>query len=62
MYKIDLRWSLQWRHNERHGVTNHQQLESLFNYLFKLARKKILKSTLPAYVMGIDQSPVVKGR
>ena len=32
-----IRWwfhPLQWRHNKHHGVSNHQQLDGLFNYLF----------------------------
>ena len=32
--------SLQWRHNERDGVSNHQHHDGLFNRLFKHITKK----------------------
>ena len=41
---------LQWQHNERHGVSNHQQLDGIFNDL-KLISKK--PSVLPAFAKGI---------
>ena len=28
--------TLQWHHNERHDVSNHQELDGLFSFLFKL--------------------------
>ena len=31
---------LQWRHNERHGVSNHRRLESLLHRLFRRKSKK----------------------
>ena len=30
---------LQWRHNERNGVSNHLHLDCLFNRLFRLTKK-----------------------
>ena len=35
--------SLQWRHNERYGVPNHQRLSCLFNRLFRRRSKKTSK-------------------
>ena len=34
---------LQWRHNERDGVPNHQPHDSLLHYLFRCRSKKTLK-------------------
>ena len=34
---------LQWRHNERHSVSNHQYLDCLLNRLFRLTSKKTSK-------------------
>ena len=34
---------LQWRHNERDGVSNHRPLDCLFNRLFRGRSKKISK-------------------
>ena len=40
----DLRRSaLKWRHNERHGVSNHQPHDCLFNCLFRRRSKKTSK-------------------
>ena len=44
--------SLKRRHNARHGVSNHQQLDGLYNYLFTLTSKKTSKSALPALCEG----------
>ena len=44
--------ALQWRHNEHRGVSDHQLLDGLFNYLFKLTSKKISKPPLPALCEG----------
>ena len=35
--------SLQWRQNERDGVSNHRHLDCLFNRLFRHSSKKILR-------------------
>ena len=35
--------TLQWRHNERDGVSNHQRLDCLFNRLFRRRSKKTSK-------------------
>ena len=42
-----------WRHNQRHGVSNHRQLECLFNHLFRLISKKASKPALLALCRGI---------
>ena len=49
--------TLQWRHNERHGVSNHQRLESLLNRLFRRRSKKIPK--LRVTVLCEGNSPVI---
>ena len=50
--------SLQWRRNGRHGVSNHQLLDGLFNHLFVLTSKKTSRFALPALCEGIDRWPV----
>ena len=39
-----VKWSLQWRHNERDGVSNHQRLDCLLNRLFKVQIKENIKA------------------
>ena len=39
----DTIWSLQWRHNERHGVSNHRHLACFFHLLFRQPSKKTSK-------------------
>ena len=48
--------SLQWRHNERDGVSNHQPHDYLLNRLFRRRSKKISKFCVSALCMG--NSPV----
>ena len=48
---------LQRRHNERHDESNQQQLNGLFNYLFKLTSRKTSKFALPVLCNG---NPPVK--
>ena len=36
-------WSLQWRHKERYGVSNHRRLDCLQNRLFRRRSKKTSK-------------------
>ena len=36
--------TLQWRHNERHGVSNHQPHDCLLNRLFKVQIKENIKA------------------
>ena len=38
-----LLWTLQWHHNERDGVSNHQCLDSLLNCLFRRRSKETSK-------------------
>ena len=47
-HRVDLAWlskrlPLQWRHNGRDGVSNHQRLDCLFNRLFRRRSKKTSK-------------------
>ena len=50
--------TLQWRHNERDGVSNHRLLNRLLNRLFRCISKKISKSASLAFVGGINRWPV----
>ena len=56
VHTIKISSSLQWRHNGRHGVANHQQLDGLFNYLLWSTSKKHRSSGLLALCEG--NSPV----
>ena len=48
-----------WRHNERHGVSNHQPLDCLFYALFKLTSKKTSKVRVTGPLWGkIHRWPV----
>ena len=48
--------TLQWRHNERHGVSNHRGLHSLLNCWFRRRSKKTLKLRVTGLCAG--NSPV----
>ena len=48
--------TLQWRHNERDGVSNHQPHYCLFNHLFRRRSKKIHKLRVTGLCEG--NSPV----
>ena len=48
--------SLQWRHNERDGVSNHQRLDCLFKRLFRRKTKKTSKLRVTGLCEG--NSPV----
>ena len=46
LYKLfanDILWTLQWRHNERDSVSNHQPHDRLLNRLIRRRSKKMLK-------------------
>ena len=51
---------LQWRHNERDGVSNHQPHDCLLNRLFKTQIKETskLRLTGQAFARGIHRWPV----
>ena len=50
--------SLQWRHNERDGVSNHRRHHCLLNRLSMLwSKKKHQNSASLAFVRGIHQRP-----
>ena len=51
-------YTLQWRHNERDGVSNHWRLDGLLNRLFRRRSNKHLSSASLAFVRGIHRSPV----
>ena len=48
--------TLQWRHNEREGVSNHRRLDGLLNRLFRRGSKKTLKLRVTGLCEG--NSPV----
>ena len=50
--------SLQWRHNERDGVSNHRHLDCLFSRLFRRGSKKHQSTAWLAFVRGIHRWPV----
>ena len=41
--KHQIIYTLQWRHNERNGISNHRRLDCLLNRLFGRRSKKTLK-------------------
>ena len=49
---------LQWRHNERVGVSDYQRLDCLLNRLFMRKSKKHQSSASLAFVSGIHRWPV----
>ena len=51
--------TLQWRHNEHEGVSNHRPLECLLNRLFRHISKKPLKLRVTGLCEG--NSPVTDG-
>ena len=50
--------SLQWRHNERDGVTNHQRHNCLLNHLFRRRSKKTSKLRGTGLCAGNSPGPV----
>ena len=50
--------SLQWRHNERDGVSNHRRLDCLLNRFFRRRSNKHQSSASLAFVRGIHRWPV----
>ena len=50
--------SLQWRHNWRDGISNHQPRDCLLNRLFGRKSKKHQSSASLAFVRGIHRGPV----
>ena len=51
-------FSLQWRHDEYHGVSNHRRLKCLLNRLFRRTSKKQSKPRATGLCGGIHQWPV----
>ena len=55
--------SLHWRHNERHGVSNHQPHDCLLNLYSGADQRKHKSSVSLAFVRGIRQQiPRIKGQ
>ena len=59
VHKIDVPRTLQWRHNERNGVSNHRRLDCLSNRLFMRKAKK--SSKLPVTDLCKGNPPVSGG-
>ena len=56
---LESHWhALQWRHNERDGVSNHQRLGCLLNRLVRRRSKKPSKLLITGFVRGIHRWPV----
>ena len=53
-------FSLQWRHDERDGVSNHQPRDFLFNSLYKAQIKENIKA--PRHFTGDWWIPRTKGQ
>ena len=51
-------FALQWRHNRRDGVPNHQPHDCLLNWLFRRRSKKTSKVRVTGFVRGIHRWPV----
>ena len=49
-------WSLQWRHNEHNGISNHQPDACLLNHLFRCSSKETSKLRITGLCAG--NSPV----
>ena len=49
---------LEWRHNERDSVSNHQPHDCLLNRLFKRRSKKTTKCRVTGLCVGIHRGPV----
>ena len=45
--------SLQWRYNERGGISNHQPHDYLFNRLFRNKKAFVINASVPAVVCSI---------
>ena len=58
MHSTLIRGSLQWRHNERFGVSHHQRLECLLSRLFRRRPKKASKLRVTGLCEG---NPPVTG-
>ena len=50
--------TLQWRHNERNGVSNHQFHDCLLNRYSGINERKHQSSASPAFLRGIHRWPV----
>ena len=50
--------SLEWRHKERDGVSNHRRLNFLLNHLFSRRSKKTSKLFVTGFCGGIHRWPV----
>ena len=53
---VNLAWTLQWRHNGRDGISNHQPHDCLLNRLFRCRSKKTSKLRVTGLCAG--NSPV----
>ena len=51
-------WSLQWRHNERGGVSNHPHLDCLSTLSSSADQRKYQSSTSLAFARAIHRPPV----
>ena len=57
---INKKNSLQWRHNEHHGVSIHQQLKCWFSRLFRLTSNKYPSPRYSPFCEGSHRSTVVR--
>ena len=58
-FRLSLHSPLQWRHNERHGNSNHRRRHCLLNFWFRrIWKKKHQGSASLGFVRGIHRWPV----
>ena len=57
-HKMEIRFALQWRHNGRDSVSNHQPHDCLLNRLFRRRSKKASKLRVSGLCAGISPGPV----
>ena len=58
-FGLDVPWySLQWRHNDHNGFSNHQPLGCLLNRLFRSRSKKTSKLRVTGLCVGNSPGPV----
>ena len=63
--EVDLGWSLQWRHDEHDGISNHQHLDCLLNCVQVQFKENIKVSChWPLWVesTGDQWIPLTKGQ
>ena len=64
-FSSEFMWSLQWRHNERNGISNHQRLDFCSTVCYGADQRKHRSSATLAFVGGTAGDrwiPITKGQ